>query len=303
MAYDWNTRRSDEEGYAYQAFERFFGRAPTATELAQATGAYASGDRNRPNVAGGDAFVAQMFEQQNNTPESQYAKQQAGYKANAPQHYGTIDQLFQSSLGRAANQEERDHFGSLLASGQLDAYQLGQFINQLPESVRQQDAQFRQQLGSELQAGDSRYFNEQIMPGIQSQFARQGRTVEATGFQNALAREATGQNRQREQFLSNLTAQQYGGSQAAARENYLNTLGQYQGLQDYSRQRQASLQDQLTNRGYDIQNFSMQKQAYDDYLSRYGKRKADVFDYAGMVLGGIQTGTNIYNARNMGTGK
>ena len=291
---DWATRSSDMEGYAYNAFKKFFGREPTDAELAQATAAYQSGDPNRPNVQGGDAFVAQMFQNEYNAPDKQYAREQEELKKKSPEHYGSVEQLFQTSLGRAATQEEKDHFGSLLASGQLDAYQLGQFVQALPESVRKQDAEFRQGLSADLQAQDARYFNESVLPGITSSFAQRGRSVDSSGYAAALAQAATGQNRQREQFLSNLTAQQYGGSQAAARENYMNTLSRYQGMQDYSRQRMDYLADQSSGRLNDINNLMLQKNIYDQYLRNSGRR--NWMDYANVALHGLNTATNMYTA-------
>lgn len=282
---DWNTRQSDEQGYAYTAFKKFFGREPTDTELAQATAAYQSGDPRRPNIQGGDAFVAQLFQDQENTPEKQYARQQEEYKKKAPEQYGAIDQLFQQTVGRAATQDEKDHFGSILASGQMDTYSLGQWLQQLPETVKKQDEQFRTQLAGELQGQDARYFNEQVLPGITSSFSQRGRSTDSSGYAAALAQAATQQNRQRESFLSNLSASQYGGQQGAAREDYLNTLGRYQGLQDYSRQRSDMLADTSRNRLYDIQNFNMQKQMYDDYLRRYGKRSSGIGGFLGGVAG------------------
>lgn len=269
---DWNTRESDEQGYAYNAFKRFFGREPSDVELAQATSAYQSGDRNKPNVQSGDAFVAQVYQQMNPNEANQ---------KNAPGKYGEVDALFNQFVGRAATKEEKDHFGSLLASGQYDAYTIGQALQNLPESVRKEDETFRQSLSKEMETGDKRYFNEEILPSIQSQFAKQGRTVDATGFQNALAREAGAQNRQRESFLANLSAQQYQGNKA-------NAYAEYLGNRDYTRGRSDLLADRNTQRLYDIQNFAAQKQAYDEYLKRYGKRSQGAG--IGSLVGGIAGG-------------
>ncbi len=271
----------DERIYATQDFIEIFGRNPSEAELATIIPAYVGADQHFPNKAQGKAYVAQLYQAQENTPEKQYARQQEEYRKKAPEHYGMIDQMFQGTVGRGATQEEKDHFGALLASGQLDSYQMGQFLNQLPEVVRKQDEQFRTQLSGELQGQDARYFNEQVLPGISSSFANKGRSIDSSGYAAALAQTANQQNRQRESFLSNLSAAQYGGQTGRAREDYMNTLGRYQGMQDYSRQRSDQLSDQSTNRLYDIQNFNMQKQMYDSYLSRYGKRNP---------LGGVASG-------------
>ena len=273
--------------YAWKKFAQLFGRNPTQGELDQLYGAYGAGDANKTNVGQGDSVIAQYYNQQTNTPEKQYADQQAAYLKDAPKFYDQINQQFQSSVGRDATQEEKDHFGSLLASGQVDSYGVGQWLSQLPEAVTKQDQAFRTGLSSDLQKQDAQYYNEQVLPGIQSQFANQGRDINSSGFANSLALAAQGQNRQREGFLSNLTAAQYGGNKQNAYDQYLNSVGRYQGMQDYSRQRTDMLSDQTRNRTYDIQNFNMQKQAYDDYLSRYGKRSsgAGIGALAGGLLG------------------
>lgn len=278
--------------YANRDFQEIFGRAPTEAELSMFQAAYDSGDRNIANTSAGRSAIAQYYQSQENTPDRQYARQQAQYQAAAPQHYGAVDQLFQSTLGRAATDAERNHFGSLLASGQVDQYTLGQFVGSLPEAVQRQDKSFREGLSGELQKQDAQYYNEQIMPGIQSAFANQGRDVRSSGFSNSLALAAQAQNRQREAFLSNLTAQQYGGRQNAAREDYLNSYGQMRGLQDYSRQRSDQLADRTQGRVNELQDYAMQRRVYDDYLRRYGRRGTQ--GIGGLIGGLVGAGAGLY---------
>ena len=276
--------------YATRDFWDIFGRAPQENELSMLQAAYDSGDVNKAGTYAGRSAVAQYYNAQENTPDKQYAKQQAGYKQKAPEHYDAINQMFQGTLGREATQDEKDHFGSLLASGQVDSYTIGQFLQQLPENVKKQDAEFRNQLSGELQKQDAQYYNEQVMPGIQSAFAQQGRDPRSSGFSNSLALAAQSQNRQREGFLSNLSAQQYSGNQANARQDYLNAYGQYTGLQDYSRQRSAQLQDATTGRVNELQDYAMQSRAYGDYLQRYGKRSSAFGGAAQGAMSGAMTG-------------
>ena len=288
-----------QEYYARLKFRELFGREARPDELASLSGAYDSGDKNIAGLSAGNSAVAQYYQAQENTPDKQYARQQAEWKKNAPNFYGNIDQLFQGKLGRAATQAERDHFGSLLASGQLNDYQLGEFVNALPENVQKQDRAFREGLNTDLQKQDSQYFNEQIMPGIQSSFANQGRDVRSSAFANSLALAAQGQNRQREQFLSNLTANQYAGSQGLAQRDYLNSYGGYTGLQDYSRQRSAQLQDASTGRINELQDYAIQRRTYDEFLNRYGKQDKWM-DYTNLALNGINAGANAYKAYGAG---
>jgi hypothetical protein len=44
------------------------------------------------------------------------------YQSNAGQYGGQVGGLFQEMLGRTATQEENDHFGKMLASGEVDPY-------------------------------------------------------------------------------------------------------------------------------------------------------------------------------------
>lgn len=280
MAYagDWSTRESDEQGYAYAKLTEALGHPPSDAQLAQATAAYQSGDPNRPNRQAGDAFVYQMVQGITN-PDT------------AKPQYENVNQIFQSTLGRDATQQEKDHFGSVMAKGDIDQYSLGQWLQQLPESVQKQDKTFREGLSSDLQKQDAQYYNEQVLPGIQSTYAKQGRSFDSSSYAQALAQAAQGQNRQRESFLSNLTASQYGGSQANARADYLNNIARGYQSQDY-----------LRTRGNELSDFASQQQAYNSYLARYGKRKPDALDYTNLALNGVRTAVSAYSASSGGGG-
>jgi hypothetical protein len=247
---------ADASSWLYDYFYKSFGRAPTNDEMGQLLPIYVGADPHITDVAQGNAAVARYHQQQN--PNDQFEK-------DAPGQYETVNGLFKQYLGRDASQQEKDHFGQLLASKQYDPYTIGQVLQTLPENVKKQDEAMRQGLGADLQKQDAQYYNEQIMPGIAQNFAKQGRSFDSSAYAQALAQAAQGQNRQRESFLSNLTAQQYGNNQANARQDY---LGNYQ----YTQNRSNQLADANTSRLYDVENYNMQKQAYDQYLSRYGKR-------------------------------
>lgn len=257
--------------YITSSYQKIFGRAPTEIEIAEAYPSLGT-DPNLLDRTNMEAFLAQLYRAEQNNPQAIAKRQMAEYQAGAPKFYDQISQMFQGTLGRDATDSEKQHFGSLMAEGTTDAYTIGQYLQALPESVRKQDEEFRKSLGTELQSQDTRYYQEQILPAIQQQMAQQGRQVSSSGFANAALQAAQGQNRQRESFLSNLTAAQYGGSQGLAQDAYKQAYGTYLANQDYAKQRAAQLQDQTTGRMNDIVNFNMQKQAYDDYLKRYGKR-------------------------------
>lgn len=258
---------------AFRDFVDLFGRNPTKSELGMLSPAYA-GDPNYTNDSVGKRAVSQYYNQFTNSPDNLEKQKQNQYAKDAPQYYDQINGQFQSTLGRDATQEEKDHFAKLISSGQADPYTVGTFLGQLPEAVTKQDAQFRSQLSDTTKTEDARYFNEQLLPGIQSNFSKSGRSFDSSGFANAAAQAGQQQNTAREGFLNNLTASQYQGNKTAAYNDYLNSVGRIQAGQDYSRNRSAQLQDQLTSTLNDDQNFQMQKQAYDQYLQRYGKRSS-----------------------------
>lgn len=254
-----------------KSFYSTFNRLPTAGEVAQVAPAFeASG-------TAGNAYLAQLYQTQNPNEAA---------KKGAADQYGTIDQLFKNGLGRAATQEEKDHFGTLLASKQYDAYDIQNMLSQLPESVRKQDEEFRKGLDTQLQASDSRYFNEQVLPGIQSTYAKQGRSFDSTGYQNALAQAAQGQNKERETFLSNLSANQYSGLSDRAYKDYVNN-------RDYTQNKYDTMNMNNYNRLNQYSDYNLQKQAYDQYLQRYGKRSS-AGSIGGLVGGAIGTGVGAY---------
>jgi hypothetical protein len=279
--------------YAWDAFVKQFGRNPTQSELTMLSSAYISGDPNIANVSGGNSAVAQYFQSQANTPANQYAAEQKRYAADAPKFYDQINGMFQQSLGRDATDAEKSHFGSLLASGQVDPYTVNQFVTTLPEAVKKQDESFRSNLSGTLQGQDAQYYREQIAPALAQQAVKAGRSVDSSGIQNSLALAAQQQNRQRESFLSNLSAQQYGGQQSLAQGAYQQAYGSYQGLQDYSRQRSDYLRDATNSRIQSLQDYAMQKQAYDQYLQRYGKRSGAA-GYGALAGGLVGAGVGAY---------
>jgi hypothetical protein len=251
-----------------KSYKETFGRLPTVNEVSLAAPAFqASG-------TSGNAYVAQLYQSQNPNEAA---------KKGASNQYGSVDQLFQSKLGRGATQEEKDHFGTLLASKQYDLYDIGDMLDNLPENVRKQDEDFRKGLTDTLQKQDQQYYNEKVLPGIRQSFLQSGGTLDPNDstYAAALANAAKEQNTTREGFLSNLTSSQYEGNKNRAYSDYVNNF-------NYSRGRTDSAADRNTQRMYDYENFNMQKQAYDAYLSRYGKRSQGqgIGQMAGGIIGG-----------------
>lgn len=257
-----------------QAIKSALGRDPTANEYAM----YAPLGNQAPQL------IAQNQYALDNSPDKLAAKQQAQYLADAPQHADAVNQLFQANLGRTATQDELGHFGSLLASGTTDPYQLQQFLQQQPEYVTKQNADMRSGLSSTMAANDTRQFSEQILPSIQEAYAKQGRSFDSSAFANAATQAAQMQNTNREGFLNNLTASQYGGVQQNAYQDYANQVANQQALTNSGIQAQYGGIQNSIGRANNISDFSTQQNAYNQYLAKYGKRQGN--NGMGSLIGG-----------------
>lgn len=209
-----------QQYYAAQEFSKLFGRNPTQSELASLSGAYA-GDPNIANLAQGNQAVSQYFQNFSNSPSNIYAQQQKQWAADAPKSADSINQMTQSLLGRNATQDELSHYGTLIASGQADPYQIQQFIQATPEYQNAQDTQFRNGVDTQLQQSDTNFFNTQ-KGNIAQQYAQMGRAT-SPALDVALTQLASQLNSNRSSYLATLSASQYGGNKAAALGNYQNT--------------------------------------------------------------------------------
>ena len=289
---------------AGQQFFNTFGRNPTQQELDQLTPAYLSGDPNILNSAGGNAAVANYYQQQANTPQQIYNQQQSQYAAQAGQYGTQVGQAFQSTLGRAPTDAENQYYGSLMASGQ-DQYQIQQALQQTQEYQNTQNTNFQNQLQGQLQQSNSTYFNQFIAPSLQAQNAMSGQAPGSSALSSQLANAALQQNQGLQGFLAQTTAQNYQNSTANATNQYNQLLGQQYGLQNAGVTN--ALQNQQSNNAYNQQLnlYQMQQQAYNNYLNQYGKRSTLGTDlgYAGSALNlaqGIFGGGSSANATQSG---
>lgn len=266
--------------YAGQDFAKMFGRNPTQSELMMLAPSYMSGDPNLTNSAQGQGAIAQYFQSLANSPTNINKQNQDKYLSEAPKYYDSINQLFESTLGRKANQDELDHFGKEIASGSADTYQLQQFLQQQPEYQTKQNEAFRNSLSDTMSANDKRYFQEQILPAIQQSYAKQGRSFDSSAFQNAATQSAQQQNTARENFLTNLTAQQYSGVQERAYNDYAAQVANQQALTNSGINAQYTGIQNTQNRLNQITDYNTQQNAYNQYLAKYGKRSS--------LMGGLQ---------------
>ena len=256
---------------AIQDFSQIFGRNPTAGELAMLSPGYA-GDPNTGNTPQGKALVAKYYESQVNTPENLAAKQQAQYTADAPKYYDQVNTTFNSLLGRNATDDEKSHFGALMATGTVDPYSLQSFIQAQPEYQTNQNKTFQNSLATQLQGYDKEYLNNSVLPSLQEAYAKQGRSFDSSSFQGALANAANQQNTTRENFLAGLTAQQYGNTSANAYNAYAGQIANQQALSNAGVNSQYSGIQNTFGRSQDITDYMTQANAYNQYLARNGQR-------------------------------
>lgn len=273
---------------AFNDFKQQFGRNPTLSELNQAAPYYLTGDPNIGNNAAGKQAIASYY-QSMNQPSAQdiYNQQQQKYQAQAGQHYADVTNQFQSLLGRGATQEELNHFGTLIASGQTDPYELGNYLKQTQEYQTTQDTQFRQGLAGQLNDVNSQFFKQYIQPSVVSQFASQGRDVSgaSTGLQFALANAAKEMQTQTSGYLANLSASQYQGNKENARSDYEAQLSQAMGLQNAGVGNALSQQNAMFGNNLNMENYGVQQGYLQNYLNRANRPQG-----FGQALGGVLGG-------------
>lgn len=283
--------------YAAQGFAKLFGRNPTQAELAQLAPAYLSGDPNKVNSTQGDAAIAQYYNSMSQTPANMYAQQQSQWAqaAQDPKIQGSVGQLFQSTLGRAPTADEMTHYGTLLASGQADAYTLGQFLQSLPEYQNQQDTQFRQGLDTQLQQSDQNFFNR-VSPQISQQYAMMGRPT-SPAVSVAMTDLAAQLSNNRQNYLAQLSAQQYGGNKTNALQNYGQTQQNVQNSIYGNAQSQYNNLAGLNQRVQNISDYNTQALNWGNAMNQYGPgRGPGALDYINAAFNGINAGANLYRA-------
>lgn len=278
--------------HAFRDFVAQFGRNPTQSELSMLNSAYATGDPNIGDDVRGKATIAQYYNNQSNTPANLYATQQKQWQQQAPQHYDNINQMTQSLLGRAATQDELSHYGTLIASGQADPYQIQQFIQATPEYQNAQDTQFRSGVDTTLQKSDSDFFNTQ-KGNIAQQYAQMGRAT-SPALDVALTQLASQLNNNRSNYLAQLSASQYGGNKANAVSNYNTTQNDVAGRINQNTAGIYGNNQAMTQRLQGIQDYNTQRSTYMDALNK--QNKPGWMDYLNTGLNVAKTGAQVYSA-------
>lgn len=269
---------------AYNNFKSIVGRAPTASELAQALPIFQQAN----GVTLGNAWLSQYKQQLLQNPNDPLNKDKSGTFSDS------INQTFKTMLGRNATQDELNHFGGLLATGNTDQYQLQDFLRGTPEYQSSQDKQFRNDLSGQLQENDLKFY-DRAKQGVISQFMQNG-TGNSSALDSALT-DLMGQvSQQRDSYLAQLSAQQYGGNKNLALGNYQNTQNQFLDNQNMSRQNSMNQMSYLTGRSNELSDYNRQMQ---DYMNFYNSQKPNnMLNYINTGLNTVNTGVNLYRSLN-----
>ncbi len=244
--YGMNIDRSNS--LAYRSFVEQIGREPTSSEFAQILPAF------QQNSLYGNAILGSIRDRLAQNPNDPINKGKSG------QYTDQINQTFQSMLGRAATADEASHFGNLLATGNVDTYQLQDFLRGTPEFQTQADTKFRSGLGKELEDQDVSFFNR-ASQGVRSQFLNQG-TGNSSALDSALT-DLMGQiSQQRSKYLSDLSAKQYGGNKELALSNYGNTQNEFLNNQNYNRGLSQRNSDAFSGRSNELSDYQTQMSDY-----------------------------------------
>ena len=276
--------------YAYDSYVQKFGKAPTQSDFAQIM-PYFTGANGRQT---GDAYLATAYKQYLTSPE--YAATQAAGKT------GDVNSIFNQYLGRNATDAEIAHYGQALAlgpnNGGIDQFNLGQQLQGGTEYQTAQDTKFRGSLADELGGYDAKFL-EKNTPGLYSQFANAtGGAGTSSALQFALADMVKNVTENRDQYLSGLSAQQYGGDKQAALADYNRTQDQNWSNQNYTRDLNQAQLDYYRGRSDNNTDYLTQMSDYQSMQGQNNQSRNVLHsgDWLNLGMQGLNTGAQMYGA-------
>lgn len=264
-----------------KAAKEVLGREVTSTDL----------DSIRPYFESGQdigrAYLTQLKQQEASSPEN--------LRRRSGEFSDQVGSAFQEVLGRAPTADEIEHYGSGLASGQLDSYTLRDFVRQTPEFRSAEDQRFRTGLNDELSGYDQDAFKKSS-EDILSRYTKAG-INRSPALDFALTNLAGDIAKERGRYLAGISADQYGGNKNLARSDYENSLNRYLSNQDYERDLRERTMGDYLNRGRELADYDRQSSDYMRMLesmsgggrrSRYGDLGAILGFGAGAATGNPQ---------------
>lgn len=273
---------------AYKSAKQMLGRDITANEFAQILPMFRGPDGDLQ----GRAYLAQIAEREKNSPENMAKR--------APEKYGTVNSAMQELLKRGATKEEQDHFGRMLATGEITDYELQQFIRETPEFRTTEDANFRTGLNKELEGYDSNFFNKE-KENVISRFASAG-IQHSPALDFALTNLMGDISKERSKYLAGVSAQQYQGNRDNARQDYLGTMDRFMADRNYGRSRSDALMDETRGRSYQLQDYGRERDDLMKYLSQNSGSRNSMGGMFGSALQGAGAMAPTGNPWAMGAG-
>jgi len=217
----------------------------------------------------GKAYLGQIAQREADKAEEE------GEVKDPSEFHDSVRGIFGDILGRDPSEDEIEHYSGMMAENGIDAFELKSFLRQDPEFLKQQDVAFREGLAEETLGFQEKAFGR-MTPQIMSQFKRSG-TQHSTALDFAMTDAAAKLEEGRQRYLSGLSAQQYGGRQGVARQDYQQQLNQYLGDQAYQRslkaygtQREDYIQDVYRNRAWETADYAQQARDYANWAESQG---------------------------------
>lgn len=264
----------------YKKGKEILGRDMSPDEVAQALPIFKQADGETL----GGAWLANLKKADEQNPNS---------KTNQSKIAGFGDQVnsyFKNMLGRDATADEKTHFGGLMATGNLDAYGMSQFLQGTPEYQGKENEKFQQGLGQKLTDADMNFFNR-AKQNVMSHFMQQG-TSNSTALDSALT-DLMGQIAdKRSQYMADLSARQYGGNQDLAVGNYKDQMGQYLNEQGYNRGVSSKNMDYLQGRSNELTDYQRQMNDYMNFQN--SQQPSNTMNNINTGLNTVNTGVNLF---------
>lgn len=191
-----------------------------------------------------------------------------------------IIEQYRQVLGRDPNQAEIEYFNSFLGENNIHPSEIGQILQSHPEYqqnlLTKQGSQYEELLGK----SDQRILSLG-QDQLRGDFTRMGRPA-SSGYASAFANKTADLAAQRQQSLASF----YGGGYGGIRE-----LAAGQGQQALGRG--YDLATEKRKRGYQIDDFYMQQNSFNDYLNQQ-KRSSRQGALGRTIAGGVGAGIGAF---------
>lgn len=284
----FNTGLDKLQKQAYDTAKSILGRGPSGSEFAQILPAFQG-----PNgLMTGRAFLSNLAQQYKSNPNLDPSAAQNN--RNPQDTSNSITQQFQSILGRAPTADELAHFSQAIQSNQTDAYGLGSFLKTQPEYTNAQDKNFRGSLNDELQGYDQTAF-DRMKGDVVSDYASRGFAPGASPSLDYALTDLMGKiTENRSKYLTQLSANQYGGNKDLATSDYKDTLNQMYSDSQSRNSANSSYGQSLLDRGFSGADYDAQKNDFTNYLnSNRPNNSNNMWNYLNTGINAINAGANV----------